>query len=61
MEIWKLRSFGHFLLSISFVGTGSSTNGVDTSLSTSGILSIGGGVSLCTGKSSWTILLSRGT
>jgi len=30
MEIWRLRSFEHFLLSISFVGTRSSTNGVGT-------------------------------
>jgi hypothetical protein len=61
MEIWRLRSFGHFLLSISFVGTRSSTNGVDTGFTTSTIQSIGGGVSPCTGWSPWTVLLSRGT
>ena len=61
MEIWRLRSFGHSLLSISFVGTQSSTNGVGTGFTTSGIQSIGGGVSPCTGRSPWTVLLSRGT
>jgi hypothetical protein len=61
MEIWSLRSLGHFLLTISFVGTRSSTNGVGIGFTTSGIQSIGGGVSLCTGKSPWTVLLSRGT
>ena len=50
MEIWRHRSFGHFLLSISFVGTWSSTNGVGTGFTTSGIQSIGGGVSPCSGR-----------
>jgi len=51
MEIWRLRSFGHFLLSISFVGTQSSTNGIGTGFTTSGIQPIGGGVSPCTRRS----------
>ena len=61
MEIWRLRSFGHFLHSISFVGTRSSTNGVGTGFTTSGIQSIRGGVSPCTRRSPWMVLLSRGT
>jgi hypothetical protein len=51
MEIWRLWSFGHFLLSISFVGTRSSTNVIGTGFTTSGIQSVGRGVSLCTGYS----------
>jgi hypothetical protein len=61
MEICRLTSFGHFLVSISFVGTRSSTNGVGMGFMTSVILSIGAGVSLCTGWSPRTVLLSRGT
>jgi len=61
MEIWRLRSFGRFLLSISFVGYRSGTNGVGTGFTTSGIQSMGGGVSPCTGRSPWTVLVSRGT
>jgi len=39
MEIWRLRSFGHFLLSIPFVGTRSSTNGISTGFTSSGMQS----------------------
>jgi hypothetical protein len=62
MEIWRLRSFGHFLRSMFFL-----LGPVQYKWHRHGFLpppeiqSIGGGVSPCTGRSPWTVLLSRRT